>query len=297
MGFFLTEQATPQTPGNSQVSSRSFLGAKSPIGAPIWCTILSSKYWDGDTKTLAYQLRDYGPGIGKWLSRDKLQEWGGINLYTFVKNNTQNKVDRLGLNNFPPDIIIYDPANPGGPNTGYDNPDADWGDWDPDFGGKGGPPRKYEPISNYIGGEINIGDFGFGITTVGCCDENNDYNLFFYRKICVGSGRGVSVVSGFVSGMNGDKCKKERYEGYFLEFGGGFKYLTGGIDFGFETKYFHGFPIPGEPSGVSESGAGLGAGWPAKVMLCYYSSIFEPKKIKCGCGSEKKENSSWPIYY
>jgi RHS repeat-associated protein len=57
----------------------------------------STKYWDGDTKILAYQLRDYGPGMGRWLSRDPIAQLGGCNLYAFTCNFAKNAIDYLGL--------------------------------------------------------------------------------------------------------------------------------------------------------------------------------------------------------
>ena len=38
----------------------------------------------------------YDPGQGRWLSRDPIEENGGMNLYGFVGNNAVNAVDRLG---------------------------------------------------------------------------------------------------------------------------------------------------------------------------------------------------------
>ena len=70
---------------------------KTRIGAPFWDTILSTKYWDAETKTLAYQLRDYVPGISRWMSRDPIGEGDGPNLFTFVRNASSHGVDYLGL--------------------------------------------------------------------------------------------------------------------------------------------------------------------------------------------------------
>lgn len=40
--------------------------------------------------------RHYHPQIGRWLSRDPIEEEGGINLYGFVGNNAITEVDTLG---------------------------------------------------------------------------------------------------------------------------------------------------------------------------------------------------------
>jgi hypothetical protein len=38
----------------------------------------------------------YNPSTGRWLSRDPIGEKGGINLYSFINNNSPNIVDRDG---------------------------------------------------------------------------------------------------------------------------------------------------------------------------------------------------------
>jgi RHS repeat-associated protein len=44
-----------------------------------------------------YGLRYYNPGTGRWINRDPIQEWGGLNLYGMVGNNLINDVDVFGL--------------------------------------------------------------------------------------------------------------------------------------------------------------------------------------------------------
>ncbi len=39
----------------------------------------------------------YNPSTGRWLSRDPIEERGGINLYGFVENSPVDLTDRLGL--------------------------------------------------------------------------------------------------------------------------------------------------------------------------------------------------------
>lgn len=41
--------------------------------------------------------RQYDPGLGRWLSRDPIEENGGLNIYGFVGNNSINRVDLMGL--------------------------------------------------------------------------------------------------------------------------------------------------------------------------------------------------------
>jgi hypothetical protein len=47
-----------------------------------------------------YGFRYYNPNTGRWLSRDPIEEQGGVNLYGMVGNDTVNSVDNLGLDKF-----------------------------------------------------------------------------------------------------------------------------------------------------------------------------------------------------
>jgi len=44
-----------------------------------------------------YLYRFYNPTLGRWINRDPIEEAGGINLYGFVGNSPNNRVDALGL--------------------------------------------------------------------------------------------------------------------------------------------------------------------------------------------------------
>lgn len=56
----------------------------------------STKYADAETGLLYYGYRYYNRSMGKWISRDPLEEKGGLNLYAFVENNPVNLFDALG---------------------------------------------------------------------------------------------------------------------------------------------------------------------------------------------------------
>jgi RHS repeat-associated protein len=56
----------------------------------------STKYTDDETDLLYYGYRYYNPSTGRWLSRDPIQEMGGLNLYGFVNNSSVNRIDLLG---------------------------------------------------------------------------------------------------------------------------------------------------------------------------------------------------------
>ncbi len=57
----------------------------------------SSEYLDIETGLVYYILRYYTPELGKWLSKDPIEEKGGVNLYAMVGNNAITRRDRLGL--------------------------------------------------------------------------------------------------------------------------------------------------------------------------------------------------------
>jgi RHS repeat-associated protein len=56
----------------------------------------STKYEDEETGLLYYGYRYYAPELGRWVSRDPIEEQGGINLYGMVGNDEVNFVDYLG---------------------------------------------------------------------------------------------------------------------------------------------------------------------------------------------------------
>ena len=67
----------------------------------------SSEVYDSELDLVYYNYRHYSPADGRFLSRDPIEEEGGLNLYAFVKNNALKNVDLWGRAAFP--IIIYGP--------------------------------------------------------------------------------------------------------------------------------------------------------------------------------------------
>jgi RHS repeat-associated protein len=66
----------------------------------------STKPFDVETGLVMYQLRPYAPSLGRWMSRDKFGEFGGIGLLAMLRNDSVNDVDYLGL------ISMYDWGRP-----------------------------------------------------------------------------------------------------------------------------------------------------------------------------------------
>jgi RHS repeat-associated protein len=60
----------------------------------------STRYTDTETGLVMYPKRPYSPILGRWLSRDRIGEKGGPNLYAFVGNQPVNQIDPLGTDAF-----------------------------------------------------------------------------------------------------------------------------------------------------------------------------------------------------
>ncbi len=57
----------------------------------------STQFTDDLTRRVKYLYRDYDAGTGRWLSRDPIEEQGGLALYCFVSNDSINWYDPSGL--------------------------------------------------------------------------------------------------------------------------------------------------------------------------------------------------------
>ena len=57
----------------------------------------STKYQDGESGFSCYGFRYYNSSTGRWLSRDPIEEKGGLNLYCMLENDPINATDVLGL--------------------------------------------------------------------------------------------------------------------------------------------------------------------------------------------------------
>jgi RHS repeat-associated protein len=59
--------------------------------------LYTGHFWDGRNGLYLTLYRAYDPVLGRWLSRDPIEERGGINLYAYVGNNPIRLSDPLGL--------------------------------------------------------------------------------------------------------------------------------------------------------------------------------------------------------
>ena len=67
----------------------------------------STKYQDDETDLLYYGYRYYNASTGRWLSRDPLEEDGGMNLYCFVSNLPLSAIDACGLKKHVPYLFVH----------------------------------------------------------------------------------------------------------------------------------------------------------------------------------------------
>ena len=58
--------------------------------------LFATQYYDWETGLYYYGYRYYDPSTGRWLSRDPLEEDGGVCLYGFNDNDSLNGWDALG---------------------------------------------------------------------------------------------------------------------------------------------------------------------------------------------------------
>ena len=68
----------------------------------------STKPYCTTTCLCEYQFRKYDPVLGRWLSRDPIEEAGGLNLYVFCENSVPNIIDIKG---YIPLDTIWDIGN------------------------------------------------------------------------------------------------------------------------------------------------------------------------------------------
>lgn len=101
MGFSLAQPSTPaateERPRRSRMPRVQRSGQKNRIGAPRRNGVLSTKYTDSETGLLYYGYRYYSPGLGRWISKDPMQESGGHNVYAYILNEPISNMDPLGL--------------------------------------------------------------------------------------------------------------------------------------------------------------------------------------------------------
>lgn len=74
--------------------------SSSGILADVFHIRYSTKYLDAESDLYYYAYRFYSPVLRRWLTRDPIEEKGGVNLYCFCRNNTLNAFDPLGQDRY-----------------------------------------------------------------------------------------------------------------------------------------------------------------------------------------------------
>jgi RHS repeat-associated protein len=57
----------------------------------------SSKEWHVNSGMVYYLYRYYEPKLQRWVNRDPIEEWGGVNLFCFIENKVLSFYDPFGL--------------------------------------------------------------------------------------------------------------------------------------------------------------------------------------------------------
>ena len=75
------------------------VSAGTPSGSAVPANPLqwASEIYDSELDLVYYNYRHYSPALGRFLSRDPIEEQGGLNLYAFVENQILFQVDMLGF--------------------------------------------------------------------------------------------------------------------------------------------------------------------------------------------------------
>ncbi len=95
---------------------------------------------------LLTHYRVYDPALGRWLSRDPIEEAGGINLYGYVGGDFINKVDPLGLSPWTDfKDIMFPTMCESPPPQECDPPEGTmcYGSWETDHEHKGKQPHRH----------------------------------------------------------------------------------------------------------------------------------------------------------
>jgi RHS repeat-associated protein len=67
--------------------------------------MFTGREWDAECSLYHYRARTYGPGLGRFYSRDPLEYVDGINLYEYARSNTNANVDPSGKEALPMDVL------------------------------------------------------------------------------------------------------------------------------------------------------------------------------------------------
>jgi RHS repeat-associated protein len=94
-------------PFNRLIRMSGAMAASNPFHA-------ADKYEDSEVGLVYYGHRYYHTGLQRWLNRDPIEEYGGLNVYGFCGNDPRNYVDPIGLSaDDDDDDLTSDPTDSG----------------------------------------------------------------------------------------------------------------------------------------------------------------------------------------
>jgi RHS repeat-associated protein len=121
------------------------------VDYPTCPFIFTGQRFDPETGLYFYRARYYHAALGRFISRDPISYRGGFNLYEYVFDSPQNRVDPLGHGEKPAPM-------PPGPGPGWPKPEDIPGNIEDDnkdeciFECKGSPPPASTPGGAYCQG-------------------------------------------------------------------------------------------------------------------------------------------------
>ena len=174
----------------------------------------STKYWDDETGFGYWDRRYYDPKLGRWISRDLIDERGGFLLYNYTLNRPTLTIDALGLEAETPcdpqpktyaiDGTAYteygsvrEISNPS--NVCYFCKDATGGyDYEPGVGTQ--PPLQWITMITGAGTSLRVDAVKRQICADRCSDcPPSQYNI-------VGWSRGAVAAMILAQRLNDEKC-------------------------------------------------------------------------------------------
>ncbi|MGZ5008388.1 MAG: RHS repeat-associated core domain-containing protein, partial [Methylobacter sp.] len=75
----------------------------SGLGEFVFNLRFPGQYYDQETGLFYNGFRDYNPDTGRYIESDPIGLSGGVNTYSYVRNNPLNRIDSLGLSD-----VIFD---------------------------------------------------------------------------------------------------------------------------------------------------------------------------------------------
>ena len=75
--------------------------------ADVFAIRYSTKYFDSETGLYYYGYRFYSPELMRWITRDPIEEEGGVNMYSFCGNFPLGEIDPIGEEGMLTGVLLY----------------------------------------------------------------------------------------------------------------------------------------------------------------------------------------------